>query len=364
MNRLLLPALLCSISLPQLVTAQSEWRTDFSKHTIPLDEIVSGGPPKDGIPAIDEPRFVTARAASGWLDEREPVIVISVGSVTRVYPYQILLYHEIVNDEIAGVPLTVTYCPLCNTAIVFDRRHNSTILDFGTTGRLRHSDMVMYDRQTESWWQQITGEGLVGEYAGDVLNRVPSQTLRWADARERFPSAMVLSRSTGHRRPYGTTPYSGYDRGTRPYRGFFNREVDNRLPAMERVAAIDLDGVAVAWPFTALNSLKVMGGEVAGKPVVVFYDPTAGSALDTKGLGQSRTVGSSGVFRSRVGDTTLTFEPFADRQFRDRETGTTWDFTGRAIAGELVGRQLEQLSHVDAFWFAWAAFRPDTEIRR
>lgn len=147
------------LALPAVGAAQSdEWRTDFTKHTVPMEEIVSGGPPKDGIPAIDDPDFVSIRDAGRWLDGREPVIVVENAGDARAYPYQILIYHEIVNDVVGGRPLSVTYCPLCNTALVFERRHGERLLDFGTTGRLRHSDMVMYDRQTESWWQQATGE--------------------------------------------------------------------------------------------------------------------------------------------------------------------------------------------------------------
>jgi len=149
---------------------RGEWpRTDFSKRTVALDEIDSGGPPKDGIPAIDRPRFVTPAEARGWLDPREPVIVLELNGETRAYPLQILMFHEIVNDTVGGQPVTVTFCPLCNASIVFDRRVGGAVLDFGTTGKLRKSDLVMYDRQSESWWQQFTGKGIVGRHAGATL---------------------------------------------------------------------------------------------------------------------------------------------------------------------------------------------------
>ena len=159
--------------------AQDQWATDFDKHTVPLREIVSGGIPKDGIPAIDSPRFVSVSEADRWLEDREAVAVVEVGGQTKAYPLQILIHHEIVNDVIGGQPISVTYCPLCNTALAFERRFDGRLLDFGTTGRLRHSDLVMYDRQTETWWQQATGEGIVGEYAGLQLTFVSAWVFSW-----------------------------------------------------------------------------------------------------------------------------------------------------------------------------------------
>ncbi|MCI0635800.1 MAG: DUF3179 domain-containing protein, partial [Actinobacteria bacterium] len=134
-----------------------QWKTDFSKSSVPLDEFESGGPQKDGIPAIDKPRFLHVRDVD-FLEDREPVIAVSADGVTHGYPIQVLIWHEIVNAQLGEVPVAVTFCPLCNTAIAFDRRVDGRVFDFGTTGKLRHSDLVMYDRQTESWWQQFGGE--------------------------------------------------------------------------------------------------------------------------------------------------------------------------------------------------------------
>ena len=153
----------------------SEWpKTDFENSSVDHSEILSGGPPRDGIPAIDSPAFVDVPGASDWLKNDEPVIALTVNKVSRAYPLQILMWHEIVNDEIGGQPVAVTFCPLCNASIVFDRRLDDQVLDFGTTGRLRLSDMVMYDRQTESWWQQFTGTGIIGDLNGEVLTQLPS----------------------------------------------------------------------------------------------------------------------------------------------------------------------------------------------
>jgi hypothetical protein len=177
------------------------WRTNFDKHSVPLTEIRSGGPPKDGIPALDHPRLVSAAEADGWLKPMEPVIALTVGNESRAYPLQVLVWHEIVNDAVGGVPVTVTFCPLCYTAIAFDRRVGSEILDFGTTGNLRKSDLVMYDRETESWWQQATGQAIVGDLTGTQLANLPASIVSWATFRTEHPEGWVLSRDTGPRPP-------------------------------------------------------------------------------------------------------------------------------------------------------------------
>jgi hypothetical protein len=184
------------------------WDTDFSKRSVSLGEFRSGGPGKDGIPAIDDPKFVTVEDAD-FLESREPVIELVVDGDARAYPIQILIWHEIVNDVVDGAPVAVTFCPLCNTAIVFDRRVKEQVLDFGTTGNLRNSDLVMYDRQTESWWQQFGGEALVGELTGFELEQLPARIVAWADFRREHAGGKVLSRDTGFSRSYGQNPYVG-----------------------------------------------------------------------------------------------------------------------------------------------------------
>lgn len=216
-------------------------KTDFSRRTVDLAEIQFGGPPKDGIPAIDRPRFDTASGARAWLAPQEPVIVLRIGRAARAYPLQILMYHEIVNDVLAGVPVAVTFCPLCNASLVFDRRVGGRILDFGTTGRLRKSDLVMYDRQTESWWQQFTGQAIVGALSGTQLKTIPAEVVAFDTFLAAYPLGEVLSRRAGYSRPYGRNPYRGYDRvGQNPF--LFEDPVDKRLPAMERVLAVELGG--------------------------------------------------------------------------------------------------------------------------
>ncbi|MEX2459356.1 MAG: DUF3179 domain-containing protein, partial [Actinomycetota bacterium] len=177
------------------------------------DDVVSGGPPPDGIPSIDDPAFVEARHAD-FLAPQEPVILLEHAGLQKVYPIRILMWHEIVNDEVAGLPVAVTYCPLCNTGVAFRRElDDGRVLDFGTTGKLLHSNLVMYDRQTGSWWVQATGDAFDGPLTGRRLEALPAQMVAWADARGRFADALVLSPDTGFDRDYGRNPYVHYDGG-------------------------------------------------------------------------------------------------------------------------------------------------------
>ncbi len=354
-----------AVTAPAHAQFSGDWTTDFSKHTVPLDEIVSGGPPKDGIPAIDRPKFVSVREADRWLENREPVVVVTAGRAAKAYPLQILIWHEIVNDEVGGMPVSVTYCPLCNTALAFDRRFEGLVLDFGTTGRLRHSDLVMYDRQTETWWQQATGEGIVGEYAGQQLTFISAPLVSWATFKQAYPDGHVLSRETGFSRPYGENPYQRYDDlDNKPWSRFFRPRPDDRLPAMERVVAVTLGEATVAYPFSSLETRGAVNDVIDGTAVVVLWTPGMASSVDTRTIAQGRDVGSSGVYDRRVGDRTLTFERAGDDKFRDRETGSTWDILGRSVGGELKGTQLEPIAYGNHFWFAWAVFQPETRIVR
>jgi hypothetical protein len=343
------------------IAGSEPWRTDFSRHSVPLEEIVSGGPPRDGIPAIDHPRFESVREANRWLGDRDPVMVVEHGSEVKAYPLAILIWHEIVNDMVDGLPVAVTFCPLCNTALVFDRRAGGRLLDFGTTGRLRHSDLVMYDRQTQSWWQQATGDAIVGEMTDTKLRFVPQTTLAWRTARQTYPGIRVLSRDTGYQRDYGRNPYVGYDdRSRSPIREFFRRDTDPRLPAMERVVAIELDdGWAVS--FQTLSDARVANATAGGIPLVVFWEAGAASALDRAEISQGRDVGQTAVFDRRVAGRALTFRATTDG-FEDRETGSRWDMAGRAVGGPMQGQRLRAVPHGNHFWFAWVVFRPDTEL--
>ncbi len=338
------------------------WKTDFAKHSVPLSEIISGGPPRDGIPALDRLKFETTGQAASWLKAKEPVIHLGIGDDHRAYPLQILTWHEIANDQVAGTPVTVTFCPLCNTAIAFDRRLEGRVLDFGTSGNLRKSDLVMWDRQTESWWQQITGEAIVGELTGKRLMMLPASIVSWEQFQGSFPNGRVLSRDTGFARDYGRNPYVGYDRADQPpflYQG----PLDGRLPPKERVVSVSLAGQDVAYPFGVLRERRVVADSPGGQPLVVFFQPGTASALDSANFADSRDVGASAVYRPQLDGRSLTFK-WQDGAFVDSETRSRWNLLGRSTGGPLAGKQLEPVVHADHFWFAWAAFRPNTRIYR
>ena len=342
------------------------WKTDFSKHSVPLGEFVSGGPPRDGIPPIDELKFVSAEGAAEFLSAREPVMVVEMEGRARGYPLQILVWHEIVNDVFAGRPIAVTYCPLCNSSLVFDRTVDGRTLRLGTTGNLRNSDLVMWDDATESWWQQITGRAVVGELTGTRLTPIASQTLSFADFRARFPDGEVLSRDTGFERDYGTNPYAGYEDpdslDEQPF--LLEDRADGRLPAKERVVAVMHRDGAIVIPFSRLEREPVVHADAARRPVVVFHKRGVVSALDAEAISRSDDVGTAATFDRRMGGRTLTFEPAGEGRFRDRQTGSIWDITGRATDGELEGERLESVVSDQQFWFAIAAFLPEAKILR
>jgi hypothetical protein len=294
------------------------------------------------------------------LGDREPVVAVTIRGESRAYPVQILVWHEIVNDTIAGVPVAVSYCPLCNTALVYDRRVTGKVLDFGTSGELYNSDLVMYDRQTQSLWVQFLGEAVAGVLTGTRLADYPAQTVSWGDWQRAHPTSWVLSTDTGFVRPYGVNPYPGYDdiRG-RPF--LFDKPTDGRLPAMSRVVGLRQGDQAIAVTFAALARSPVIAVTLVGRPVVVWLRPGTVSPLDRDTVVSGREVGASGAFDPTVGGHVLRFESTA-AGFRDRQTGTEWDVEGRAIQGPLTGQSLTPVTHVDTFWFVWAAFLPQTRI--
>lgn len=340
---------------------QAEFDTDFSRRSISFNEILSGGPPKDGIPAIDDPQFVSIAEAEGWLEDLEPVIVFQEGDDVRIYPLQILMWHEIVNDVVGGRPVAVTFCPLCNTGIVFDATVNGQALDFGTTGRLRFSNLLMYDRQTETWWQQASGDAVIGEHLGSVLEFLPASFISWSEAKGTYPEAEVLSRETGFQRDYGRNPYTGYDNINNSPFLFDGPQTPGQLPAMARVATVELNGEAVAYPNDVLTEERVVNDTVGGVDVVVFWQPGQASALDDARLSEGKDVGASGVFGRTVNGETLTFVMDGET-IVDEQTGSVWNILGVATEGELAGEELTPVVKVDHFWFSWAAFRPDTRV--
>lgn len=333
--------------------------TDFSRRTVEWDSILSGGPPKDGIPAVDSPSFESLAAGDEWLEDVDPVILFSHGDLSRAYPLSILIWHEIVNDEVDGQPVSITFCPLCNASIVFDRNFDGQVLDFGTTGRLRNSDLIMYDRQTETWWQQFTGEGIVGKYAGQQLNFLTSQVLSWKDFKDAHPDGEVLARPNMPRN-YGYNPYVGYDSTSRPF--LFQGTPDSRLAPAERVLGLTTEMEAIAYPFQALEEAGVVHDSFGGVELAIFHKAGLASALDSSLISRGRDIGAVAVYERQIGDQILTFSPNEDGTFSDAETGSVWDILGEAVEGPLAGEKLTPILHFDHFWFAWAAFFPATEL--
>ena len=339
------------------------WNTNFNIRTVNLLEISSGGPPRDGIPPLDDPKFVTIAQEADQYADNAPVVQFEINGDARAYPLGILTWHEIVNDVVGGVPVTVTFCPLCNTAIAFERTIEGQVFTFGTSGTLRNSDLVMWDRQTESLWQQIGAEAIVGTMVGAKLNTLPAPIVSWGQFKESFPDGLVLSQDTGFSRNYGANPYTGYDNiESTPF--LFRGELDSTLSPFERVVTLDLGDEIVAYPFPLLEDVRVFQDIRDNEDIVVFWTPGASSALDARNIDEGREVGSTGVFVRTVDGESLDFAPNpADEQtFIDGQTGSIWNIFGKAVDGPLAGTQLEAMVFANHFWFAWAAFQPDTIV--
>jgi hypothetical protein len=308
---------------------RAEWpRTDFSQHTVPLEEIKSGGPRKDGIPSIDTPRFdqLANGTAAGWaarVGEAEPIISLVIGDDARAYPLSVLIWHEIANDIVGGTPVTITYCPLCNASLVFERTVENRVLDFGTTGKLRNSDLVMYDRQTESWWQQFEGDAIVGVMSGKRLRLVPSRLESFSRFAQRFPHGKVLIPNNPTARNYGTNPYLGYDlSGQKPF--LYDGSLPDGIEPMERVIAVETrPGHHEAWSFPLLRQR----GTIESGDVILKWEAGQTSALDKASIIAGRDIGNVVV----------------QRQQDERLTDIPYDVT---------------------FAFAFHAFRPNSPIHK
>ena len=336
----------------------------FPDPLIDPGEVQSGGPPPDGIPPIDDPQFISVTDADEWLNDPEPVLVVDVDGDVRAYPIQIMMWHEIVNDTVGDLPLAVTYCPLCNSALSFIREVRGVETTFGTSGSLYNANLVMYDRATESLWNQLDGRAVIGVLTGDVLEQYPSSTVSWADFKATKPDGKVLDRDrTGASRAYGTNPYTGLDDPNgQPF--LFNGEVDVRAKAMQNIVAMENGTDAVAWSLDVISDdsgSSVTTGEFAGEPIVIFWKTGEASALDTSDISSGKDVGTVGVFSPVVDGQDLTFVADGDA-YIDDQTSSTWNVFGEATDGPLAGTTLEPVTFVRTFWFSWAAFRPDTNL--
>lgn len=331
------------------------------------DDIISGGPPPDGIPPIDDPKFQDPSQVD-WLKPQEPVISVEIKDDARAYPLQILTWHEIVNDEVGGIPLSITFCPLCNTAYGYVRPEiEGKVTTFGTSGKLYNSNLVMYDRATDSYWPQAMGQAVTGPLTGKTLERVPTPIVSFSDFRSAFPEGQVLSRNTGHSRSYGENPYPGYDDvDNRPF--LFKGEADGRLAAVERILGVESEGKVMAYPYfrlqdAARDGVTAANESVGGEPLVVLWKEGTVSALDETSIAGSRDVGAAAAFSRRIGGRTLNFF-VRDGAILDEQTESTWNLLGHAVAGPLKKKKLQAVDAHDSFWFDWAAFHPETGIWR
>ena len=331
-----------SINPTSIAKADEEKKNNI----VPLDRIVSGGPPPDGIPSIDKPKFISIQDANKYLEDSELVLGLSINGDVRAYPLQILVWHEIVNDKVGDVPVAVTYCPLCFTNQVFNRTlDNGQILEFGTSGKLYNSNLVMYDRTAKSLWSQAMAQGIVGKLAGVKLDRIPFDIAYWKEWKQLYPESKVLSRDTGSTRPYGADPYGDYYTNGDVLFPVSNR--DDRLGLKEIVIGFENNGQYKAFKLQEIENKRVINDQVNGKPIaLVSLHPFMVRAYDP-------------VVNGKV----LEFSYNAkDQNFIDKQTNSLWNFEGKAISGQMKGKQLIRLSYDEGFWFEWVAFHPKTEL--
>jgi hypothetical protein len=316
------------------------------KHIVPLDQIVSGGPPPDGIPSIDNPKFIPVQEASKFLKDSELVLGLNINGDIRAYPLQILVWHEIVNDKVGGVPVALTYCPLCFTHQVFNRTiDGQEVVEFGTSGKLYNSNLVMYDRTSNSLWSQALAEGIVGKYAGTKLERVPFDIAYWKEWKQLYPDSKILSKDTGSNRPYGADPYGDYYTNSDVLFPVSNK--DNRLGLKEIVVGFENKGQYKAYKIQEIENKKVINDQVNGKPIALFsLYPFMIRAYDAIVQGQNLE---------------FNYNPNS-KNFLDKQTGSEWNFQGKAVSGQMKGKQLVRLPFDEGFWFEWVAFHPKTEI--
>ena len=332
-----------STDLGQIKNVSNE--SGESKHIIPLDKLVSGGPPPDGIPSIDAPKFVSVAEADKFLQNSDQVVGVNIKGDIRTYPLQILVWHEIVNDFIGGSPVAITYCPLCFTNQVFNRTINSQIIEFGTSGKLYNSNLVMYDRTSKSLWSQSLGEGIVGKYAGTKLHKVPFDVAYWKEWKELYPDTKVLSRDTGSTRAYGADPYGDYYTSSDLFFPVSNH--DNRLGLKEIVVGLH-NGVSYkAYKLHQIEDKKVINDQINGKSFLLFsIHPFMVRVFDNMVDGQKLSF--------QIGQN--------NSKITDIQTGSEWNFEGSATSGPMKGKHLARLPIDEGFWFEWVAFHPDTAV--
>lgn len=309
---------------------------DGTKYIIHPSEILSGGPPKDGIPSIDDPKFTSAEEAD-WLNPDDLVLGLNYNGVVKAYPHRILNWHEIVNDFADDKPVLVTYCPLCRTGIAFESVINGKRVEFGTSGKLWKANLVMYDRKTDTYWSQVGGKAIVGELAGMKLKQIPMDTAMWKDWKEKHPDTLVLSKDTGFFRSYDRDPYASF--ANSPGVGFGVDFKDTRLFSKAIVYGVLVGDKTKAYSEQKVKETKLLNDEFAGKKLLVFWDPELNAVK---------------IFDRTVDREELEFS--LDGKLVDN-SGREWNFDGSS--GEM---QLERIDTFGLYWFSWLVTYPDTEL--
>ncbi|MDC4231910.1 MAG: DUF3179 domain-containing protein [Nitrosopumilus sp.] len=316
--------------------------TNGVKHIIPLDKIKEGGPPKDGIPSIDNPVFVDIQD-SQFMSDSDIVIGLEINGDIKAYPLFILVWHEIVNDKVGGTPVSVTYCPLCYTNQVFERIINGKEVEFGTSGKLYNSNLLMYDRFTESYWSQALGMAVTGELTGYQLDLVPFDVITWGDWKTLHPDTLVLTTDTGYVRSYATDPYGSYY--TEPRIIFPVEHSDDRMHPKEIIIGFNYGDVYKAYKQNDIESNVIVNDSIGNTPVMLV----------------SLFSENTRVYDRMINDQVLDFV-YADDAIFDTQTNSEWNYDGLSLSGEYEGEQLQRLPIEPGFWFEWVAFHPETLV--
>lgn len=335
-----------SIAVESKISLESEalilMETNGVKHLIPLEKIKGGGPPKDGIPSIDNPKFANVSDAA-FMSDSDTVIGLSINGESRAYPLFIMVWHEIVNDNVGGIPVAVTYCPLCYTNQVFERVINGQQVEFGTSGKLYNSNLLMYDRLTDSYWSQALGMAVKGELSGYELNLVPFDVITWGDWKKLYPDTLVLTTDTGHIRSYATDPYGDYY--TEPRIIFPVENQDDRINPKEIILGFNHQDISKAYKQSDVESSIIINDSIGGSPVLLV----------------SLFSENSRAFERTIDGVVLDFQ-YVDDKIIDVQTSSEWNYDGLSISGHYDGEQLKRMPMEPGFWFEWVAFHPDTLI--
>ncbi len=343
------------------------WKTDTTKHTVSYAQLTIAAA-KDEIQTLGFPEFITRNDSFYNYYEFEPAIVVNFGGEAWAYPLSILTLYELANDSVGGKQIMVTFCPMCNAALVYNRQVKSAkderLLTFGISGLLMHNDMVMYDHETESWWEQLMGAGIAGEYSGVEMKMLPALLISVKDYFDRYPDGKILSPvpmnmylKTHAHRPFHHLEHSGHL--SRKY--YLPEKTDPRLPPQEHVLDIRVEGHDRIYPFHALAKQQVVNETVGKSPLVIFYHDETVSVLDKDNLAKAKRTGSATAFESKLNGVTYIFRKSGD-YFVDAQTGSVWDITGYCREGTLKGQQLGMLPQSNHFAFAYLAFFPNAEI--